>query len=81
MKTLLNTCIKEYTWIHTSIGLLGNICFIIGSVLFMRQNQSLGIWFFIAGSTGMLIGNAGNAAAMYVQQRWRRRRGEQKGSE
>jgi uncharacterized membrane protein YhfC len=72
MKKLLQACVRDYAWIHTSIGLAGNLCFVIGSVLFMQEKQDLGIRFFIIGSAGMLIGSLGNAIVMYVERQWRK---------
>lgn len=71
MKRLLEICVKDYAWIHTAIGLIGNICFIIGSLLFLDQDRTLGTYFFIVGSTGMFIGNVGNAVVMAIEQHWR----------
>lgn len=79
MSYLLEKFVGEYHWIHTSIGLTGNVCFIIGSLLFMSPaTKQTAIWFFLAGSTGMLIGNLGNAVAMELDRRWRKQRAEAK---
>lgn len=76
MKRLIELCVRDYVWIHTAIGLLGNICFVIGSLLFLNQDKHVGTLFFIAGSSGMLIGSVGNAVVMAVEHRWRRRKEE-----
>ncbi|WP_413160235.1 YrhK family protein [Capilliphycus salinus ALCB114379] len=60
----LKQIIYKYKWVHTRIGILGNICFLIGSFLFLLEFQKAGVWWFIFGSTGMLIGNVGNAFVM-----------------
>lgn len=70
MKKLVVRCVRQYAWIHTSIGLFGNVCFVAGSLLFMAQRKDLGIVLFVAGSTGMLIGNLGNALAMAMERKW-----------
>ncbi|ERT09692.1 yrhK-like family protein [Lyngbya aestuarii BL J] len=31
----LKQIIYKYRWIHTAIGILGNTCFVIGSILFL----------------------------------------------
>lgn len=72
MKRLIELGVKDYVWIHTAIGLLGNVCFVIGSLLFLDQDRHIGTLFFIAGSIGMLIGSLGNAIAMAVERRWKR---------
>ncbi|RFA29995.1 hypothetical protein CAI21_08700 [Alkalilimnicola ehrlichii] len=73
MNDLLTRCVEQYTWIHTTIGLIGNICFVAGSILFLREIQNLGTVFFIIGSTGMLIGNIGNTIAMKLARDWRKK--------
>ncbi len=53
---------QDFGWIHLSLGLLGNAAFFIGSILFLpalEPYKSLGIWLFISGSFGMLIGALG----------------------
>lgn len=52
----------EYKWIHTGLGLLGNLTFVVGSVMFLYEStKHAGTWLFIVGSTGMLIGSIGDA--------------------
>jgi hypothetical protein len=72
MGKLLQAFVRDYAWVHTSIGLLGNLCFVIGSLLFLQEKQDLGTWFFIIGSAGMSIGSLGNAIVMYVERQWRK---------
>lgn len=74
MKRLIEICIRDYAWIHATIGLLGNIAFVAGSLLFLDQQQHHGTLFFITGSVGMLIGNLGNAVVMAVERRWKHER-------
>ena len=63
MSDLLHKIVHDYGWIHRSLGLLGNACFFIGSVLFLpalEQWKTTGVWLFIVGSALMLIGAAGS---------------------
>lgn len=51
-------------WWHMGIGLFGNTTFVVGSVLFLNPSrQGIGIWLFICGSTGMLLGSIGELLA------------------
>lgn len=62
--------VNKYRWIHSSIGVLGGLLFVIGSILFMAEdNQTAGV-LFILGSTGMLIGNIGQLIADYKYREW-----------
>ena len=62
--------VNKYRWIHSSIGVLGGLLFVIGSLLFMVDaNQTAGV-LFILGSTGMLIGNVGQLIADYKYREW-----------
>lgn len=55
--------LEEFHWFHTSLGLLGNVCFFVGSVLFLWESTKLvGVWLFIVGSLGMLLGSLGDKA-------------------
>jgi hypothetical protein len=53
----------EFRWIHTGLGLLGNSAFLAGSILFFYEGplKRIGIWLFVIGAAGMLIGSLGNA--------------------
>jgi len=58
----LRILVKEYGWVHLSLGLVGNLTFFIGSILFLPTfdpYKPLGAWLFIIGSFLMLIGAAG----------------------
>ena len=35
MRNLLKTVVEDYGWIHTGLGLLGNVMFFVGSILFL----------------------------------------------
>lgn len=53
--------LEEFHWIHTSLGLVGNVCFFVGSVFFLWEATKLaGVWLFIVGSLGMLLGSIGD---------------------
>lgn len=55
--------LEEFHWFHTSLGLLGNVCFFVGSVLFLWETtKAVGVWLFIVGSLGMLLGSVGDKA-------------------
>ena len=52
----------EFEWIHIALGLIGNLSFAVGSVMFLWEaTKPLGTWLFIVGSIGMLIGSIGSA--------------------
>jgi len=62
MPNLVKIVIKDYGWIHEGLGLFGNICFFVGSVLFLpvfEPYKTAGVWLFIIGSFFMLIGALG----------------------
>lgn len=48
-------------WVHAGLGMAGNVLFLVGSVLFLWDStQLLGIWLFIVGSLGLLLGSVGD---------------------
>ena len=56
--------VKDYEWIHLSVGLIGHVSFLAGSVLFLpafEPLKTLGVWLFILGAAAMLVGYAGRA--------------------
>ncbi len=58
----IKVLVRDYSWVHLSLGLLGNLAFFIGSVLFLPSLESwqiIGVWLFIVGSLFMLIGATG----------------------
>lgn len=58
----LRSIARHYTWVHTTLGLIGNTAFLIGSVFFLFEDlKTVGIWLFIVGAAGMLIGQIGRA--------------------
>lgn len=59
---LVRSFIRDFPWIHIFLGLGGNLSFFIGSILFLwTQYEQAGVWLFIIGSFGMLIGSIGQA--------------------
>lgn len=56
----LGPFLRDFPWLHLTLGLVGNLLFVIGSVLFFFQQLETGaIWLFVLGSTGMLTGSLG----------------------
>ncbi len=56
----LGTAAREFPWVHLGLGLAGNTLFVIGSVMFFWDSvKTLGIWMFVLGSLGMLLGSVG----------------------
>jgi hypothetical protein len=57
----------DFQWIHQGIGVLGGMTFFVGSILFLYHGavQTAGLWLFIVGSAGMMVGNIGNALLNY----------------
>ena len=62
----------RFPQVHLGIGMLGNALFVIGTVLFLVQQQGVGIWFFLVGSCGMLLGSLGEILRVMGRRRlWR----------
>lgn len=56
--------VDNYEWLHTSLGLAGNLAFLVGSVFFLDEDlKTAGVWLFIVGAAGMLLGSIGRAIA------------------
>lgn len=61
-RSVLERFVANYEWIHTGLGLIGNLAFLVGSVLFLWEStEQTGVWLFIFGAAGMLIGSVGRA--------------------
>jgi hypothetical protein len=55
---------------HLVIGLVGNLFFVLGSIMFLYPASTrLGTWFFIIASWGLLIGVLGEIATRYEARR------------
>ena len=55
--------VHDYGWVHLSLALVGNVSFFVGSILFLpafEPVKTLGVWLFIIGAFGMLLGSVGN---------------------
>jgi hypothetical protein len=54
--------VQDYGWVHLGLGLIGNISFFIGSILFLPSLEpwkTLGVWLFILGAFLMMLGSLG----------------------
>ncbi len=54
---------ERFHWLHTTLGLIGNVSFFVGSVFFLFEApvKTAGIWLFIVGALGMMLGSIGDA--------------------
>ncbi|MCG6943272.1 MAG: YrhK family protein [Thiohalocapsa sp.] len=62
MPNVIRVLVRDYGWIHLSLGLLGNVAFFVGSILFLPALEAFkvwGVWLFIAGSFLMMLGALG----------------------
>lgn len=62
MRNFINFLVRDYGWVHLSLGLLGNIQFLIGSVLFLpslERWQTVAVYLFIGGAALMMVGALG----------------------
>jgi hypothetical protein len=62
MRNAIKVLVQDYGWIHLSLGLLGNVTFFVGSVMFLPRFEPyklFGVWLFIVGSFLMLLGSIG----------------------
>jgi len=69
---MMRTLVKEYEHIHTTIGIVGNLLFVVGSVLFFKtfdQYYTLAVWMFVLGSVCMLIGAMGSGLRRLYKRR------------
>lgn len=56
----LGVLLREFPWIHLTLGLIGNTSFFVGSIFFFYEGlKTAGIWLFVIGSLGMLLGSIG----------------------
>ncbi|WP_370194292.1 MULTISPECIES: YrhK family protein [Aurantimonas] len=73
---MLQILVRDFGYIHLGIGLVGNLLFVIGSVLFFKAFEewyTLAVWMFVAGSTGMFLGSLGELAKTIYEGREKRR--------
>ncbi|HET7329092.1 MAG TPA: YrhK family protein [Nocardioidaceae bacterium] len=58
--------INDFQWVHQGIGILGGVTFFVGSIFFLWESTKVyGVWLFIVGSFGMLVGNLGSFLVKY----------------
>lgn len=63
----LRSLIREHDWVHTALGLIGNAAFLVGSILFFWESTTMtGVWLFVIGAAGMLLGSIGQAVVKHV---------------
>lgn len=68
----IQSLVRDYEWVHTSIGVVGNVLFFVGSILFLwSSTEPAGTWMFIVGSAAMLVGAAGSALVRREERRLR----------
>jgi len=69
---MMRTLVQEYEHIHTTVGIVGNLLFVMGSVLFFKafdQYYTLAVWMFVVGSVSMLIGALGSGLRQFYKRR------------
>lgn len=69
---MVRILVQDYEYIHTIIGVIGNLLFVVGSVLFFKafeQYYTLAVALFVVGSTFMFIGSLGNGLRRWWQRR------------
>ena len=65
----LATLVWRFPQVHLAIGVVGNVLFVLGSVLFMTERQDPGVVCFLAGSIGMLLGAVGESVRVLGKRR------------
>lgn len=64
--------LRAFPQLHLGIGLVGNVAFVVGSVLFLIESlKTEATWLFIVGSTGLLVRSLGQALARHERSRLR----------
>ncbi|MGF1450960.1 MAG: YrhK family protein [Opitutales bacterium] len=62
MHNPLKVLVRQYSWVHLGIGLVGNIAFFVGSIFFLPRFEHIqvwGTWLFIVGAFLMAVGSVG----------------------
>lgn len=62
VQDFLKRLVRDYSWIHLSLGVIGNVSFVVGSFTFLpwfAEYKTIGVWLFIVGASLMLIGALG----------------------
>lgn len=66
--------VHDFEWVHTLIGVFGNMTFFVGSIFFFWPTwQTAGVWLFVIGSLAMLVGAIGAAISRWERRLIRRR--------
>lgn len=76
MRSLIETIVRDYGWIHRGMGLAGNFAFVVGSVLFLPRFEPwkvTGVWLFIIGAALMFVGALGQFLVNRHEQKHDRR--------
>ena len=66
MTNPIKILVRDYEWIHLTLGLLGHLSFFTGSILFLpalEAYKTVGVWLFIFGALFMLVGYIGRLLA------------------
>ncbi|NYI41553.1 YrhK family protein [Demequina lutea] len=69
---MIRTLVQDYEHIHTAIGIMGNLLFVVGSVLFYKafdQYHMLAVSLFVVGSVFMSVGAIGSGLRRLFQRR------------
>lgn len=73
---LIRETVHDFEWVHTLIGVFGNLTFFVGSIFFFWDSwETAGVWLFVTGSLAMLVGAVGAALSRWERRIRRRRRG------
>lgn len=60
---MIRRLVTDFEYIHTTLGICGNVLFVAGSVLFFEtfsRYHRVAIWCFVIGSSLMLVGAVGS---------------------
>ena len=60
---MLKRLVQEYESVHLTLGVIGNVLFFAGSILFYRRFEPLytaGVTLFVVGSLLMFLGSLGS---------------------
>ena len=69
---MIRTLVQDYEHVHTAVGIVGNLLFVVGSVLFYKafeQFYTLAVSLFVVGSVFMLVGAVGSGLRRLLERR------------